>query len=203
MTGWKPDGLAKDGFIHLINSGAVALDASGECEIDGKPAMKPYWDISAQEAAKCMDATQYCYGDLGYFRGGGYSSHLKSRGGMPVTMTRMNLIAWARFGLLAVKEVLIRIGIAYPLQSLVDAYRRINIYLTNYLKELEKIDFEAFEKETARYNELTVLLSKAKTEEDLHAVLTSQYEALGIPLPYKEKTFDDFMENPSSRLEFK
>lgn len=75
--------------------------------------------------------------------------------------------------------------------------------LTNYLKELEKIDFEAFEKETARYNELTVLLSKAKTEEDLHAVLTSQYEALGIPLPYKEKTFDDFMENPSSRLEFK
>lgn len=115
----------------------------------------------------------------------------------------MNLIAWARFGLLAVKEVLIRIGIAYPLQSLVDAYRRINIYLTNYLKELEKIDFEAFEKETARYNELTVLLSKAKTEEDLHAVLTSQYEALGIPLPYKEKTFDDFMENPSSRLEFK
>ena len=93
VTGWKPDGLAKDGFIHLINSGAVALDASGECEIDGKPAMKPYWDISAQEAAKCMDATQYCYGDLGYFRGGGYSSHLKSRGGMPVTMTRMNLIA--------------------------------------------------------------------------------------------------------------
>lgn len=133
----------------------------------------------------------------------GADAALRSGGNALLFFTRMNLIAWARFGLLAVKEVLIRIGIAYPLQSLVDAYRRINIYLTNYLKELEKIDFEAFEKETARYNELTVLLSKAKTEEDLHAVLTSQYEALGIPLPYKEKTFDDFMENPSSRLEFK
>ena len=133
----------------------------------------------------------------------GADAALRSGGNALLFFTRMNLIAWARFGLLAVKEVLIRIGIAYPLQSLVDAYRRINIYLTNYLKELEKIDFEAFEKETARYNELTVLLSKAKTEEDLHAVLTSQYEALGIPLPYKEKSFDDFMENPSSRLEFK
>ena len=82
VTGWKPEGLAKDGFIHLINSGAVTLDASGQCEIDGKPAMKHWWDITPEEAAKCFDATQYCYGDLVYFRGGGYSSHLRTRGGM-------------------------------------------------------------------------------------------------------------------------
>ena len=87
VTGWKPEGLAKDGFIHLINSGAVTLDAAGECEIDGKPAMKPWWEITSEEAAKCFDATQYCYGDLFYFRGGGYSSHLTSRGGMPMTMS--------------------------------------------------------------------------------------------------------------------
>ena len=92
VTGWKPDGLAKDGFIHLINSGAVTLDACGQCEIDGKPAMKPWWDITSEEAAKCFDATQYCYGDLFYFRGGGYSSHLRSRGGMPVTMSRLNMV---------------------------------------------------------------------------------------------------------------
>ena len=92
VTGWKPEGLAKDGFIHLINSGAVTLDASGQCEIDGKPAMKHWWDITPEEAAKCFDATQYCYGDLFYFRGGGYSSHLTSRGGMPVTMSRLNMV---------------------------------------------------------------------------------------------------------------
>ena len=92
VTGWKPEGLAKDGFIHLINSGAVTLDASGQCEIDGKPAMKHWWDITPEEAAKCFDATQYCYGDLFYFRGGGYSSHLRSRGGMPVTMSRLNMV---------------------------------------------------------------------------------------------------------------
>lgn len=92
VTGWKPKGLAENGFIHLINSGAVTLDASGQCEIDGKPAMKHWWDITPEEAAKCVESTQYCYADLFYFRGGGYSSHLVSRGGMPVTMTRLNMI---------------------------------------------------------------------------------------------------------------
>jgi L-fucose isomerase len=93
VSGWKPDGLAKGGFIHLINSGAVTLDATGECEVDGKPAMKPWWDISPEEAAKCVSATEYRYGDLGYFRGGGYSSCLRSKGGMPVTMARLNRVA--------------------------------------------------------------------------------------------------------------
>ena len=93
VTGWKPEGDAKDGVIHLINSGAVCLDASGECkDAEGKPAMKPWWDISSEEAAACLDATQYCYADLGYFRGGGYSSHLLTKGGMPITMTRLNLV---------------------------------------------------------------------------------------------------------------
>ena len=54
--------------------------------------MKHWWDISPEEAAKCLDATQYCYADLFYFRGGGYSSHLVTRGGMPMTMMRLNLV---------------------------------------------------------------------------------------------------------------
>ena len=92
VTGWKPEGLAENGFIHLINSGAVTLDATGECIENGQSAMKHWWDISPEEAAKCLDATQYCYADLFYFRGGGYSSHLVTRGGMPMTMMRLNLV---------------------------------------------------------------------------------------------------------------
>ena len=92
VTGWKPEGMAQNGFIHLINSGAVTLDASGECTEDGQPAIKHWWDIQPEEAARCLDATQYCYADLFYFRGGGYSSHLVTRGGMPMTMMRLNLV---------------------------------------------------------------------------------------------------------------
>ena len=92
VTGWTAEGGAAGGMIHLINSGAVTLEASGQCEIDGKPAIKPWWDITPEEAAKCLNATDYCYADLGYFRGGGYSSHLRSKGGMPLTMTRLNLV---------------------------------------------------------------------------------------------------------------
>ncbi len=93
VSGWKPDGLAEGGLIHLINSGAVCLDASGECVNDkGEPCMKPWYEISSEEAVKMADATEWCYADLGYFRGGGYSSHLTSKGGMPVTMLRLNLV---------------------------------------------------------------------------------------------------------------
>ncbi|MDR2657022.1 MAG: L-fucose isomerase [Oscillospiraceae bacterium] len=92
VTGWTPDGPVSGGMIHLINSGAVTLEASGQCEIDGKPGIKPWWDIKPEEAAKCLNATQYDYADLGYFRGGGYSSQLLSKGGMPLTMTRLKLV---------------------------------------------------------------------------------------------------------------
>ena len=93
VTGWKPEGYAEHGMIHLINSGSVTLEASGECADEaGNPVIKPWWDIAPEEAKACLDATQFCYADLFYFRGGGYSSHLVSRGGMPVTMSRLNLI---------------------------------------------------------------------------------------------------------------
>jgi len=93
VTGWKPEGIAAGGFIHLINSGAVCLDASGECtDAEGNPVMKPWYDMTSEEAAKVLNATDWCYADLGYFRGGGYSSHLKTKGGMPITMIRLNLV---------------------------------------------------------------------------------------------------------------
>lgn len=92
VTGKELTGKAANGVIHLINSGSAALDGSGMQTIDGKPAMKPYWDITPEEAQACLDATSWRYGNLGYFRGGGYSSRFLSKGEMPVTMTRLNLI---------------------------------------------------------------------------------------------------------------
>jgi L-fucose isomerase len=93
VTGWKPEGLSSDGFIHLKNSGSLTLEASGKCKKDGQPVIKPWQDILPEEAKACVDATQFCYGDLFYFRGGGYSSQLLTEGNMPITMCRLNLIS--------------------------------------------------------------------------------------------------------------
>ncbi len=93
VTGKPLTGQAENGIIHLINSGATALDASGQqTNKDGKPTIKPYWEISDEEVDKCLKATDWCAADLGYFRGGGFSSLFYTKGGMPVTMCRINLI---------------------------------------------------------------------------------------------------------------
>ena len=92
VTGWKPDGMLKDGAIHLINSGACTLDATGEQTKDGKPVMKPFWEINEGEVDAMLKATQWGPSSLEYFRGGGYSSKLLSKAGMPVTMCRLNLV---------------------------------------------------------------------------------------------------------------
>ena len=92
VTGYTPEGLGANGFIHLINSGPAALDGSGQAKIDGKPAIKKWWDITGEDMKNIMGATEFCYGDLGYFRGGGYSTQFKTDGGMPVTMSRINIV---------------------------------------------------------------------------------------------------------------
>ncbi len=92
VTGYVVEDSAKNGFLHLINSGPTTLDGSGEQSIDGEPAMKPFWEISDDEVNKCLKATSWHASDLGYFRGGGYSTRFKTRGDMPVTMSRINII---------------------------------------------------------------------------------------------------------------
>jgi len=92
VTKWKPEGIAAGGFLHLINSGSAALDGSGRQTSDGRPVMKPFWEISDKEAQECLDATSWHPAANGYFRGGGYSSKFLTRGGMPVTMCRLNLV---------------------------------------------------------------------------------------------------------------
>lgn len=92
VTGWRPEASAANGFIHLINSGSATLDGTGQQQRDGKPAMKPFWEINEEEANACLDATTWYPGNKGYFRGGGFSSKFVTKGGMPVTMCRINLV---------------------------------------------------------------------------------------------------------------
>jgi len=93
VTGYELEGHAANGIIHLINSGATCLDATGEqTDKDGKPAMKPFWDITEDEVTKCLGATKWYPAAQDYFRGGGFSSNFLSKGGMPCTMLRINRI---------------------------------------------------------------------------------------------------------------
>ena len=89
ITGYD---LEVPGLIHLLNSGATTLDATGQCSKGGKPAMKPFWEISPAEVRKCLKATQWRPAGVEYFRGGGFSSNFISKGGMPITMSRMNRV---------------------------------------------------------------------------------------------------------------
>jgi len=92
VTGSKPAGLASNGIIHLINSGASALDFSGRQSKSGKPAIKPFWEITSKDAEECLKATVWPAANRGYFRGGGFSSQFDTKGVMPVTISRVNLV---------------------------------------------------------------------------------------------------------------
>jgi len=93
VTGKELTGLAKDGVIHLINSGSTTLDATArQKDADGNPIMKPFWDITEDEVEKCLDSTKFPPAEREYFRGGGFSSQFKTAGQMPVTMSRINLV---------------------------------------------------------------------------------------------------------------
>ncbi|MDR2071960.1 MAG: L-fucose isomerase, partial [Spirochaetaceae bacterium] len=105
-TYWSPEALKKaaayelsgkakeaGGFIHLINSGAACIDASGEMkDPEGRGVMKPFWDLTEADQKACLAATTWNAADLGYFRGGGFSSRFLTRAEMPVTMTRLNMV---------------------------------------------------------------------------------------------------------------
>jgi L-fucose isomerase len=92
VTGQKLAGKLAGGLLHLINSGAATLDGSGQQTRSGKPVMKPFWEITPAEAARCLKATQWPAAIYEYFRGGGFSSCYVSRGGMPMTMSRISLV---------------------------------------------------------------------------------------------------------------
>ena len=93
VTGKELTGRAAGGIIHLINSGATTLDATGEMtDAEGNPVMKQVGDVTEDDVKACLKATTWYPADRDYFRGGGFSSHFLSKGGMPVTMSRLNII---------------------------------------------------------------------------------------------------------------
>ncbi|MCH3918467.1 MAG: L-fucose isomerase [Spirochaetia bacterium] len=94
-TGYQLEGKAKEngGFLHLINSGATALDACGLCTDEkGEPVMKRWYEVTEEDQKKMLGATTWCEADNGYFRGGGFSSRFITEAQMPATMIRLNLI---------------------------------------------------------------------------------------------------------------
>jgi L-fucose isomerase len=92
VTGYDLTGVAASGLIHLINSGAAALDGAGCQRLGNQPVIKPFWEISPAEVEACLQATSWHAAITEYFRGGGFSSHFVTRGGMPITMSRVNLV---------------------------------------------------------------------------------------------------------------
>jgi L-fucose isomerase len=92
VTGHELGGHAYDGIIHLINSGAATLDGCGLMEREGQPCMKPFWEVTPDEAEKCLRATRWRPAEREYFRGGGFSSNYLTATEMPMTMCRLNLI---------------------------------------------------------------------------------------------------------------
>ncbi len=93
VTGKELTGRAADGMIHLINSGATTLDGTGQVsDAEGNPMMKEPWEMTESDVEKCLGATTWYPADRDYFRGGGFSSNFLTKGGMPVTMMRLNLV---------------------------------------------------------------------------------------------------------------
>jgi len=93
VTGKELSGVAENGFIHLINSGATALDGTGAVKDEnGNGIMKEWWNMTEEDIKACLDATDWCRADYEYFRGGGFSSHFRTNAEMPMTMIRVNII---------------------------------------------------------------------------------------------------------------
>lgn len=93
VTGKKLTGMASNGIIHLLNSGATALDCTGAVkDADGKGTMKEWWNMTDDDIEACLKATDWCRANYEYFRGGGFSAHFRTRAEMPVTMLRVNVV---------------------------------------------------------------------------------------------------------------
>lgn len=126
-------------------------------------------------------------------------------GGNPLAaFMRLNIVAWCRFTMLALKELCIRLGLALGVQRSIEAFKRINEALQTYLAELEKIDIEAFRRETDEYNKMIAALDGAKDENELNNSLHSLLDEMGIKMSWEDThdNFDSFMRDKNAVLRF-
>ncbi len=126
---------------------------------------------------------------------------IRSGGSFLAFFMRLNLIAWFRFVFLVLKEVCIRVGLSGALEKLIEAYKRINEALLEYLHELEKLDIERFKKETEEYNRVAAVFDSAKNDNELNAMLLETFERMGLNKPW-EGDFDEHMSNKNATLVF-
>lgn len=131
----------------------------------------------------------------------GLDAGIRSGGNFLAFFMRLNLIAWFRFVTLVLKEVCIRIGLVNGLQMQIEAYKRINEALQAYLCELEKIDMEAFQRETQEYNKLAAMFASADSEKELNAMLLETFEKFGISKSWKGD-FNEHMSDKNGTLVF-
>jgi hypothetical protein len=131
----------------------------------------------------------------------GIDAEVRSGGNFLAFFMRLNLIAWFRFVTLVLKEVCIRLGIAAPLQTYLKAYKRINEALLTYLLELEKIDIEAFKRETEEYNKIITSFERATNNEELNKMLLETFDRMGYNKPW-QGDFDEHMSNKNAMLVF-
>lgn len=115
----------------------------------------------------------------------------------------MNLVGWIRFIQLVLKEILIRLGIVGDLEKTVEAYKRVNAALVQYMAELEKIDIELFKRETTLISQTTALLDNCTTQQQLNERLIEIYDKIDIDIPWKGyDSFDSFMKDDNAVLVF-
>lgn len=131
----------------------------------------------------------------------GIDAGIRSGGNFLTFFMRLNLIAWFRFVTLVLKEVCIRVGLANALQRQIEAFKRINEALLFYLSELEKIDVEAFKKETEQYEQIVEVFTTAESEQELNTMLLNIYDKLGWKKPW-EGDFDEHMSDKNATLVF-
>lgn len=128
----------------------------------------------------------------------GLDAGIRSGGNFLLFFMRLNLLAWFRLVMLVLKDI----GMRWGVDGQIEAYRQINEALQVYLKQLEQLDKEQFEKETQKYRQLIESISKASTEEDLTRQLLTIYNDQDLKLPW-QGDFDEHMSNPEGVLVFK
>ena len=131
----------------------------------------------------------------------GIDAGVKSGGNFLMFFMRMNLCAWVRFAVLALKEVCIRVNLANDLQRQLDAYQKINELLTQYLEQLKQIDLTLYKEEVEKFERAVRIFTQVNSEEELNKLLLEKFEELGIKKPWNGD-FDTHMSNKQGKLVF-
>lgn len=132
----------------------------------------------------------------------GLDSGIRSGGNSMAFFCRLNYVAWFKLAMMVLKEVRIRVGINEDLEKYLESFKRVEAEISRYLNELEKIDIEAYKRETEKYIKMGDVIRKAKSDEQLNLILLNSMKEMGVSIPWTGE-FDDFMRNKENKLVFK